>query len=257
MNALANRGIVITRPQQQAHALATLVRGEGGQPIVFPLLEITDLDDYSAFNQVMDGLEQFDWAIFISSNAVEHGMSHLLARRDIPPQLKFAAIGPVTAAELAKFDVPHTLTPSGRFDSESLLALPEFSNMLGQRCLIFRGQGGRELLANVLKERGAEVGFAECYRRVNPAHDTSELVRLWQNKQLHAIVVTSSEALRNLLDLIANSPEQDRAWLYQTPVFVNHPRIAETAAEHGLNAITAEQPGDAGMLTALKNWFKP
>lgn len=231
-----------------------MVREAGGHPILFPLLEIIGLDDYSTFDTAIDRLEQFDWAIFISSNAVEHGMSRLLQRRNLPPQLRFAAIGPVTAAELAKFGVTHTLTPHDRFDSESLLALPEFAEMQGKRCLIFRGQGGRDLLATQLQARGAEVCFAECYRRVNPSRSLSELTRLWQNGSLHAIVVTSSEALRNLLQLFANTPEQH--WLNKAPLFVNHPRIAEAATTQGLQVITAQQAGDAGMFATLENWFE-
>ncbi len=255
MNSLLHRGIVITRPRQQAQALADMVRAAGGCPILFPLLEITGLDDYSAFDSTMDRIEQFDWAIFISSNAVEHGMSRLLARHPLPPRLKFAAVGPVTAAELAAFGVAQTLTPEGRFDSESLLALPEFARMQGQRCLIFRGQGGRDLLASELAARGAEVSFAECYRRVNPSRDSSELDQLWQNGRLDAMVVTSSEALRNLLDLFA-AKQAGQNWLQAIPIFVNHPRIAEAATEHGLQAVTAEAPGDAGMLATLVNWFE-
>jgi uroporphyrinogen-III synthase len=259
VNSLSHRGIVITRPWQQAQVLATMVRDAGAEPILFPLLEIVELNDYSAFDETIDQLDSFDWAIFISSNAVEHGMPRLLARRGLPPQLQFAAIGPVTAAELAKFGVIHTLTPQGRFDSESLLALPEFAEMHGKRCLIFRGQGGRELLANALKRRGASVSFAECYRRVNPSHDISELTRLWQNGTLDALVVTSSEALRNLLDLFAHallSKTLERDWLKEVPIFVNHPRIAETASKHGLQAITTQEPGDNGMLATLVNWFE-
>lgn len=232
-----------------------MVRDAGGRPILFPLLEITGLDDYSAFDSIMDRIEQFDWAIFISSNAVEHGMSRLLARHSLPTQLKFAAVGPVTAAELAKFGVAQTLTPEGRFDSESLLALPEFAQMRGKRCLIFRGQGGRDLLVSQLTARGADVCFAECYRRVNPSQGLSELTQLWQNGQLDALVVTSSEALRNLLGLFTTK-QPGQNWLKVIPIFVNHPRIAEAAAEHGLQAVIAEAPGDVGMLATLVNWFE-
>lgn len=246
---------MITRPSQQAQTLVGLVRDAGGYPILFPLLEIVGITDYSAFDSTIDQLEQFDWAIFISSNAVEHGMTRLLARRSVPPGLQFAAIGPMTAAELAKYGVVHTLTPQGRFDSESLLALPEFAHMQGQRCLIFRGQGGRDLLASELTARGAQVSFAECYKRINPSLELSPLHQLWQNRRLSAMVVTSSEALRNLLDLFAAAPPEQN-WLKEIPIFVNHPRIAEAAARQGLQAVVAEAPGDPGMLATLVNWFE-
>jgi len=247
---LAKRGIVITRPLDQAQTLANLVRQAGGEPILFPLLEIVPLQDYRNFDAVIDRLDAFDWAIFISSNAVQHGMSRLLTQRSLPQGLRYAAVGPVTAAELADFGVHEVLTPVGRFDSESLLNLPEMQAVAGKRCVIFRGVGGRDLLAKTLEERGAEVAFAECYQRINPSIDPQYLASLWGSNRLHAMVVTSSEALGNLLHLAAGA-----AWLEATPIFVNHPRIAETAEAKGLCAITAGTPGDAGMLATLETYF--
>lgn len=248
--SLAGCGIAITRPVDQARALADLIRATGGDPVLFPLLEIAALEDYRAFDAVVDRLDRFDWAFFISGNAVQHGMTHLLARRSFPPALRCAAIGPATASQLAHFGVPEVLVPGDRFDSESLLNLPEMQVLAGKRCVIFRGVGGRELLAETLRARGAAVEFAECYRRVNPNPDAGELLRLWQNGRLQAIVVTSSEALRNLLALAG----ADADWLRATPIFVNHARIADSARSRGLQAIVAQTPGDAGMLAALAQW---
>jgi uroporphyrinogen-III synthase len=248
---LSGCGIAITRPLDQAQSLAAMVRQAGGEPILFPLLEIAPVQDFRTFDRIADQLEKFDWAIFISSNAVQHGMSRLLARHiAIPASLRCAAVGPMTAAQLADFGVLEVLTPTDRFDSESLLNLPEMRAVTGKRCVIFRGIGGRDLLAQTLRERGATVEFAECYRRVNPNRDAGELTQLWQNGCLQTMVVTSSEALRNLLNLTGS----DTAWLKSIPLLVNHPRIAEAAGKHGLRAITASAPGDAGMLEALINW---
>jgi len=245
--SLSGCGIAITRPLDQAQQLADMVLQAGGEPILFPLLEIVALEDYGAFDTATADIDCFDWAVFISTNAVQHGMSRLLKARAFPPTLRCAGIGPSTAAELARFGVSNVLIPSGRFDSESLLNLPEMQHVAGKRFLIFRGEQGRELLADTLRQRGAEVTMAESYRRINPQHDASGLKQLWQNGQLQAIVVTSSEALRNL---IAITGEND-AWLKSTPLFVNHPRIAETAAGRGLRAIVAQSSGDKGMLDAL------
>lgn len=251
-DTLSGRGIVITRPAEQAHALATLVRAHGGQPILFPLLAIAPLEDDTGFRQELDRATDCQWAIFISSNAVLHGMPRLLQRYPhLPPTLRFAAIGPSTAAELRKFGVADALTPEQRYDSESLLALPEMQAVQGQSIMIFRGVGGRELLAEQLQARGAEIRFVECYRRINPQPDAGDLPRLWQNRQLHAIVVTSSEALRNLIALADNAE-----WLRGTPLCVNHARIGELAQQHGLRAIVATEPGDQGLLNCLTQHYQ-
>lgn len=244
---LAGWGVAITRPPEQAQLLAELVRQNGGTPHLFPLLAIAGLDDYAGFEAAIADIARVDWAIFISSNAVEQGMPRLLEHYpQLPAGLRFAAIGPTTAEALRQHGVGQVLLPHGRYDSESLLELPEMHAMLGRRVVVFRGVGGRELLAEELRRRGAEVRFAECYRRINPQHDAGSLAGLWQNKQLHACVVTSSEALRNLLQLADGAD-----WLRHTPLCVNHPRIAEQAVRHGLRAAVAAAPGDKALLQCL------
>jgi uroporphyrinogen-III synthase len=246
--ALNKLGIAITRPASQATKLSKLITENGGTPILFPLIEITALEDYGIFEQKLSDLTQYGWAIFISSNAVQHGMPRLLKHfGHIPANLKFAAIGPVTASELATFGVQDVLIPHDRFDSESLLGLSEMQSVKNQRIMIFRGVGGREILAETLKARGAEVDFAECYQRTNPQMDTNLLATLWQNKQLHAVVVTSSEAMRHLMDLsISNNKAAN--WIKHVVLCVNHARIAEAPLELGLKVAIADAPGDEAML---------
>ena len=81
---LAGRGIVITRPAQQAGALADMIRAAGGQPIMFPVLEILDTADIRPLIDVIDRLDGFDLAIFISPNAVSRAMNQIAARRPWP-----------------------------------------------------------------------------------------------------------------------------------------------------------------------------
>ena len=117
-------GIAITRPADQANKLASLITEAGGTPILFPLIEIVPLYDYSQFEAVISDIETYDWAIFISSNAVDQAMPRVIKRFGlVPKQLQFAAIGPQTAEHLGQFGVTRVLIPQARFDTESLLAL--------------------------------------------------------------------------------------------------------------------------------------
>jgi uroporphyrinogen-III synthase len=242
---LANIGVAITRPVDQAKKLSQLITNAGGTAIPFPLIEIIPLNDYSQFEYVISDLTSYHWVIFISSNAVQNGMPRMV-KSGIPAHLKFAAIGPVTAQELKHFGAKEVLIPENRFDSESLLALPEMHDMNNKKVLIVRGVGGREVLAETLKARGAEVTFAECYQRINPQTNTNLLDEAWQKKQLHAIVVTSSEAMRHLLDLAG-----DTSWLKQVTICVNHARIAELPLSLRLNIQVAESAGDEAMFKLL------
>ncbi len=252
---LTGIGIAITRPIDQAKKLGALITEAGGTPILFSLIEITPLNDYSQFQSVISDIKDYDWAIFISSNAVQNGMPRLV-KAGVPPSLKFAAIGPVTAHQLQSFGVKDVLTPLShvqdgdeskiRFDSESLLTVPEMINVAGKKILIVRGVGGRDVLAETLKARGARVTFAECYQRINPQTDCDLLAQLWTEKKLHGIVVTSSEAMRHLLDLAG-----DADWLHNVTLFVNHARIAELPLQMGLKVVVADALGDGAMLKKL------
>ena len=257
---LTGIGIAITRPIDQAKKLSELITEAGGTPILFPLIEITPLADYGQFETVISDINDYDWAIFISSNAVQNGMPRLV-KVGIPASLKFAAIGPVTASELQSFGVKDVLTPLNhvqdgdeskvRFDSESLLALPEMTHVFSKKILIVRGVGGRDVLAETLKARGAQVTFAECYQRINPQTDCNLLTQLWAEKKLHAVVVTSSEAMRHLLDLAGSSD-----WLKHVTLFVNHARIAELPLQLGLEVLIADALGDEAMLKTIYNLTK-
>lgn len=245
---LAGRCIVITRPAHQAGSLAEKVRTAGGEVIRFPVIEIAEATDLAPFYRVVDALEAFDYAIFVSPNAVDRAMTLMAARRTLPPALRVAAIGDATVRALARHGVSNVVAPAHGFDSEALLAMPEWHGIRGARIAIFRGEGGRELLGDTLTRRGAQVEYAECYRRGMPAADPAPLFRAWARNGLHAFVITSSEGLENLLDMVG---AEGHARLMATPVFVPHPRIADNARQRGIALVVTAGSGDDVMLAAL------
>lgn len=250
---LAGKGIVVTRPARQAERLAALIRASGGEAILFPVIEIRGVEDPAPLSGLIDRLEEFDLAVFVSPNAAIAGMGAITARRALPARLTVAAIGPGTAKELAGLGVANVLAPRGRADSEALLDLPEFAQPSGKRVIVFRGEGGRELLADTLTARGALVAYATCYRRARPALDPAPLLAAWARGRIHAVTVTSGEGLRNLCDMVG---EAGRLRLTATPVAVPHPRIAETARELGMaTVLVARGPGDEGLVAALAAHF--
>jgi len=250
---LKGKSIVVTRPAHQAEALARLIKDAGGRPILFPVIEIRDVKDPWAVTRLVDRLDHFDLAIFVSPNAAERAMKLISARRKFPRRLQVATVGGASVRALERFGITGVIAPQGRYDSESLLELPELAAVTGRRVVIFRGEGGRELLGETLRERGAAVEYAECYRRVRPELDAAPLLQVWSGKGIDAITVTSSEGLRNFAEMIGPA---GRERLPGTPLFVPHPRIAEAA--HGLKVrkVIVTGPGDEGLLTGLAHYFK-
>jgi uroporphyrinogen-III synthase len=245
--------VLVTRPAHQAANLARLITEAGGEPILFPVLEILDPSDQTALLATISRLETFDLAIFISPNAVNKAMNLVLARRTWPAGLAIAAIGKGSRRELLRYGMDNVLVPENRFDSEGLLCHPSLQEMQGRRVVIFRGEGGRELLGDTLKARGASLEYAECYRRGKPALDAAPLLHRWARGEIHAVTVTSSESLHNLFDLLGKLGQQ---WLRKTPLFAPHEKIATLARRLGLDCVAVTPEGDEGMLAGLIEWQK-
>jgi len=244
---------VITRPREQSARLAALVKSAGGRAIVFPALEIVDPVDSRALRVSIDKLERFDVAIFISPTAATRGIALIRARRELPPGLRIAAIGKGTARELNDLGVSDVFVPDDGADSEVFLMLPEFQDMRERSVVIFRGAGGRELLAETLRRRGATVEYAECYRRAKPAGDAQMLLRAWGRGEIQATTATSREALDNLFEMAGTL---GRHWLRKTPLFVPHERIADAARALGITAVTVTPSGDEALVEAMIRYFE-
>jgi uroporphyrinogen-III synthase len=250
---LAGRNIVVTRPAGQAAHLAEALVDLGAKPVLFPVLAIFDIEDPQSLQDAAIRLDGFDWAVFVSPNAVDKALTVILARRHWPALLRAVTVGRSSELALAGFGIRDVVAPQGRFDSEALLELPELQDMAGKRVVIFRGDGGRELLGETLKQRGADVEYVACYRRDKPALDPAPLLKLWGDGQLDAVTVTSSEGLRNLVDMVG---KLGQTWLKKTPLFVPHQRIAGLARALGCHEVILTRPGDDGLVAGLLEYFR-
>ena len=249
--ALAGKGIVVTRPAHQGARLAAELAAAGARVILFPTIEILPPADPPALDALIDRLDQFDLAVFVSPNAAREALRAITARRAWPPALRAAAIGRGGERELARRGIDEVIAPA-RFDSEGLLEMPAMQAVAGRKIVIFRGEGGRELLGDTLRARGAAVEYAACYRRALPHSDPAPLLTAWARAEIDAVVVTSSEGLHNLRVLIGAAGE---AHLAQTPLFVPHPRIERAARDSGLARVRLTAQGDDGLLAGLSDWF--
>jgi uroporphyrinogen-III synthase len=217
---LQGKGVLVTRAVAQAEPLAAAIRQAGGRPILLPALEIESL---AARPPSLTA----DWIIFISPNAVRHGLPQV---RDLTGGgTRVAAIGPATARALFEAGIHQILRPKGGFDSESLLALETFAHMHGQQVLIVRGKGGRSLLGDTLRARGASVSYVEVYERRRPALSDEQVQYLeerWAGGAVSVVTCLSVETLENLLELL--SPRGQRMFAV-TPLVAVGSRVLDRA----------------------------
>jgi uroporphyrinogen-III synthase len=239
--SLAGRGVVLTRPRELAEPFARLLERRGARPIIFPAIEIRPLTPPGMLAHLRD----YDLAVFISPTAVRIALQ---AKPPWPPRLA-AAVGGGTRRELERAGARAIIAPTAAADSEALLALPELQNVRGQRVLIVRGEGGRELLAETLAARGAVVEHAVCYRREQPTADAAALVAAWRRGEVHALVVWSAQALDHFAAITGDE------LLAALPLFAPHERIAKHARSRGAREVLIAAAGDDHLLERLVAYF--
>lgn len=246
--------ILVTRPTHQAESLCQLIEQQCGVAVRFPTLEIVAVDKLSdnpaIATNLLSKLSNYRWLIFISANAVNFALKANGGKIAEFEKIQIAAIGQATARELELSRLQVDLMPLTGFDSEALLAMPEFQQVDGQGILIVRGQGGREELADVLRSRGANVDYWEVYKRVIPNIDNAEVVRLLEKNRLDVIIITSYEALQNLIAMLGAGYIEK---LVRIPLVVISGRISRLADGLGFTRIAvAESPSDSAVLEATK-----
>ncbi|MDD3352149.1 uroporphyrinogen-III synthase [Zoogloea sp.] len=248
---LAGRVIAVTRPVAQADGLCATLAGLGAEPLRFPLLHIEPVADPEPLRAMARRLDEFSLAFFVSPNAVNLALDVILPEAPWPAHLVVATVGKGSEAALAARGFRQVLAPDRGFDSESALALPAFRSeaVAGRKVLILRGDGGRDLLGDTLKARGAWVEYLTCYHRGGPPEDPAPLLARVRQGALDALTLTSSEGVSHLLAL------PDAALLKDVPVFVPHARIAAVAREGGFARVILTEPGDTGLIAGLVGHF--
>jgi len=206
----------ITRSQPGADRQAAALRDAGHDVVVAPVIRIEATGSAPPAGP-------FDVLVFLSEHAVRAGLPPLRAAPWFIDARAFA-VGARTAAVLADAGVRAT-TPEEP-TSEGLLELPAFAAMDGQRVLLVRGAGGRELLEQTLTERGARVARFDCYRRT-PVRRLDPRVLNCQ-----AIIAASGEGLRQVAALWL-----DGGGAAAVPVLVPSARVAGLGVEVGLSSL--------------------
>jgi uroporphyrinogen-III synthase len=232
---LGGAGVLVTRPRQQAAELIDAIEAAGGRSIPFPVIEIAPRNA-TEIEQDIARLQPPDTVVYVSRNAVELGLAW-------NPDGAVAAVGPSTAAALEAAGRIVDIVPASGFDSESLLAEPPMNDVAGKTVRIVRGNGGRELLADALRGRGATVEYLAVYERRLPVYSDAELddlARRWRSGEIGAVTVMSVESLRNLLALL---PDTCTAALEQTPLVTPAARVLKEAQERLPDCTTILAPG--------------
>ena len=239
--------VLLTRPAEESAALATVLSDVGIYSSSLPLLDIEPLPITPDQQALLRDLGRYCAVIVVSKPAARLALQQLDRQWS---EMPWFSVGAATAQVLA--DQGYTVHyPHTGDDSEALLELPALREAIARpaaRVLILRGEGGRELLAERLRERGASVDYLELYRRFLPTYDTGVLMQRIQLERLNGVVVSSGQGFLHLQALAgADWPE-----VAQLPLFVPSPRVQEMARAAGAEKVVdCRGASAAALLVAL------
>jgi len=250
--SLSGLTVLITRPKNQADSLRHAIESAGGKVLSLPLIEIEALSDAQAVQDLKDKVMQLDCyqtIVFVSNNAVRFGGDAINNYwPQFPVDVDVIAVGPTTARAARESLSCRVIQPESGMTSEDILQLPQLQNVSGKKIAIVRGQGGRELLAATLRERGAVVDYIEAYSRNPVAYEGVDFEQRLRSAGVNVLTVNSGESLERLTQLLAENEEV----IHTTYIVVPSERVAEQAKRAGYQLVRDAHGADPlSFLSAL------
>ena len=246
--------VLVTRPAGQSDELCAGLQAQGLQPAICPLIEIEPFaQPNSRQRQCLLTLDEYRHIIFVSANAVRHGMQWI---EDYWPQLPvdliWYTVGEASARELASHGVS-VRRPGTEMNSEGLLELAGLQEVENQKVLIVKGEGGRGTLRETLQQRGARVEELTAYRRHCPELAAGVLYGIIEKHDCQLLLLSSGEAVHNMVSLL-NAEELRQ--VQQLAVVVPGTRVAAIAGTSGFSqVITAASATDDDILAAITDYL--
>ena len=266
---LQGQVILNTRPAHQQAELTQMLQFDGARVLSFPLIEIEQVGieqinadpaaaPPSSTQLASRPINDYDILLFVSRNAVE-GAFRFIEATDLRASTSFGVIGSATRTALAAalddshFDLSGCLMAGEPYNSETLLQAQALQQVAGKRVLILRGQHGRNLLGDELASRGAQVEYAEVYRRAVPRHGVEIFNQLTVPDFPTLVILSSDEGMHNLFKLVDASAARA---LCALPWLLISERMRESARKLGHNAtvLIARNASDKGIRQTICEW---
>jgi uroporphyrinogen-III synthase len=243
-NSLSGLTVLITRPTNQVESLRRAIESGGAKVLSLPLIEIRALNDAQAIQDLKDKVLQLDCyqsLIFVSNNAVSFGGEVINNYwPQFPLKVDVIAVGPTTAEGASERFACEVIQPISGMTSEDILRLPQLQDVSEKKIGIVRGQGGRELLADTLRERGAIVDYLEAYSRTPIDYTSADFCNRLVEAGVNVLTVSSGESLDRLTHLLADN----RKKLQQLKLLVPSQRVGRQAENAGYQQVHSASGAD-------------
>lgn len=266
--------VLVTRAHgESADKLSHLLEEAGATPIEVPVIYFGEPSSFEGLDNALRQLDTYNWIIFASASAV----SSVMARAEgikVPfkeivknSHANLGAIGRATADKLLSYGIQTDYVPSS-FVAENFLDEFPQEDLGTTKILWPRTNVGRTLIADGLRERGAQVDTVEAYTTELPP-DAPLVARDLENKidkgEIDIITLASAQTVKNLAALLTLNKKCDSQRqeyfihrLAGVKIATIGPITSEAARKH-LRApdVEATEFTAAGLVDALKKFFVP
>ena len=256
ISPLSAKRVIVTRAPRQSVELIEKLTALDANPESLPLVAFAAPEDYRPLDAALQELENFDWIIFTSENAVRAVVKRATLRGNLQNvagrRSRAAAVGPTTAAaaERAGFFVDY----QAQTHSGAALAHELGERLRGQTIFLPRSDRANPDLPTLLKEYGAEVTEAVAYRTVVPVNLDQEKVARILAGESDAILFFSPTAVEHFVSVVGQ-PELHKLQ-QQTALTAVGPITANALQQAGVDSmiVAADTTADA-VITALEKHF--
>lgn len=242
--------ILVTRPRAQADSFGDGLRTAGFEPIFFPVIEISPIEDNSALERALDQLKCYEWVVFTSVNAVDvvfDKFSHSLKRSRAG--LRFAAIGPKTANALKARGVTPDFVPE-EYVAEAIL--PGLGDLKNKWVLLPRAEIARKALPEAIVKAGGTAHEISVYKTLPTRPDPSGLTAL--KSGVDWITFTSPSTVQNFIEIVRRQKLDPFQLAGKPRIACIGPVTESVAKEEGFHVdLVAEKYTTEGLVRALLN----
>ena len=230
---LFGKRVVVTRARAQASGFAEILESYGADTVQFPTIEIQPIVENPVLEKAIARLEDHDWVIFTSVNAVEIFYSRLRENGlDVRSfgKAQICAVGSKTIESLNKIGVCADFVPS---QSRGTAIANEMKNMAEKSVLLPCAKIAPDDLPKSLCEKGAVVHVVPIYDTVKSEGKGREVLeKKIINGEIDMITFTSSSTVTNFAGMFESSPAN--LLLGKVRIAVIGPSTAVAVKQYGL-----------------------
>lgn len=257
---LSGKTILVTRAAGQSSQFTRLLQLQGATVIEMPTIEIVPPSSWDELDQQIGRLNEFDWLILTSTNAVDYFFERLGSQlQDVRAlaTIKIAVVGEKTSLRLKQRGLQPDFVPPDFVADSMVVNFPE--SVDGKKILFPRVEsGGRDVLVKAFSDRGAEITEVAAYQSACPETAEPEAIAALQSYSVSMITFASSKTVKHFCELLQRSIGDGwQKYLEKVAYASIGPQTSKTCrALLGRVDLEAQEFTLDGLTKAIVQWFE-